>query len=126
MVLHGIITTKKDLLHTNSEQGNADIHSGISHPAPGWPPIYQGQDPKSTKPMNALGFFCNLTSILARKPDPNDSTEVKIQILVFLQSKKMATTALPELLPLSHEKKRHDTNLKACQCAKVVKNIVSG
>jgi hypothetical protein len=104
--LQGIITTKKDLLHTNSEQGNADTHSGISHPAPGWP-SYLGQDPKSTKSRNTLGFFCNLTSILARKPDsdPNDSTEVKIQILVFLQSKKMATTALPELLPLSHEKR---------------------
>jgi hypothetical protein len=98
-VLNGTITTEMDRLHTNSDPGNED------NPFPKlaallqahWTGQCKGLDPKITKPINHLCFFCNLRSLMSRIPDSIDSTKVKIQDLALLQSKKMAATVLPSI-----------------------------
>ena len=60
------------------------------------------QDP-NTKSIKTMGFFCNLQSLLTCTPDRNDQTKFNFRIRAFLHSKKLAVTALPKLLPLSHE-----------------------
>ena len=61
-----------------------------------------GQEPKTAKQIKNLGFFCNLTSLLARTPDSGDATKVNVEIRAFLQSNMMSRTGLNKLLPTKH------------------------
>ena len=86
-VFRGIITTEKALLHTDSDEGAAD-----DDPFPKvaallkahWEGLCRGQDTKKIKTIKNLGFFCNLTSLLARTPDFSDPTKVNVEIRAFL------------------------------------------
>ena len=104
-VFRGIITTEKALLHTDSDQGAADdpFPKVAALLKAHWEGPCRGQDPITAKPIKNFGFFCNLTSLLARTPDFGDPTKVNVEIRAFLQSKKMARTGLNKMLPTKHE-----------------------
>ena len=101
-VFRGIITTEKALLHTYSDQGAANdpFPKVAALLKAHWEGLCRGQDTKKLKPIKNLGFFCNLTSLLARTPESDDSTKVNVEIRAFLQSNPMACTGLNKLLPM--------------------------
>jgi hypothetical protein len=67
-----------------------------------WTSVLQHLEDKIKKLILHFFFFCSITSLLSRTPDPKDMSKVQIRIRAFLQSKKTAVTALVKLLPPSH------------------------
>jgi len=101
-VFHGLITADAALLHAESDDPEESPFPRLkSMLLAHWKTVCPLLEPRITKLILHLGFFCNLTSLLACSLDEKDASKVQIRIRAFLQSKKTAVTALRKLLPES-------------------------
>ena len=101
-VFYGLITADAALLHAESDDPDEGPFPRLkamllAH----WTSVYPQLEARIKKLILHLGFFCNLTSLLACSLDENDASKVQIRIRAFLQSKHTAVTALKKLLPES-------------------------
>ena len=101
-VFYGLITADAALLHAESDDPDEGPFPRLkamllAH----WTSVYPQLEARIKKLILHLGFFCNLTSLLACSLDENDDSKVQIRIRAFLQSKHTAVTALKKLLPES-------------------------
>jgi hypothetical protein len=77
-VFHGLITTDANLLHSESDNNNEEgpfpnVQSLLlAH----WTSVLQHLDDKIKKLILHFVFFCCLTSLLSRTPDPKDVSKV--------------------------------------------------
>ena len=94
-VFYGLITADAALLHAESDDPDEGPFPRLkamllTH----WTSVYPQLEARFEKLILHLGFFCNLTSLLACSRDENnDASKVRIRIRAFLQSKKTAVTA---------------------------------
>ena len=101
-VFYGLITADAALLHAESDDPDEGPFPRLkamllAH----WTSVYPQLEARITKLILHLGFFCNLTSLLACSRDEKDASKVQIRIRAFLQSNITAVTALKKLLPES-------------------------
>ncbi len=102
-VYYGFITADAALLHAESDDPEEGPFPRLkSMLLAHWTSVCPNLEARIKKLILHLGFFCNLTSLLACSRDENDDSKVQIGIRAFLQSKKTAVTALKKLLPESH------------------------
>ena len=97
-VFYGLITADAALLHAESDDPDEGPFPRLkamllAH----WTSVYPQLEARITKLILHLGFFCNLTSLLACSLDENDASKVQIRIRAFLQSMHAAVTALKNL-----------------------------